>query len=455
MLDLHNASVEKSSKIENNTSEIWTFLTKSGIIDLDTEELLETINMTKQQKKEQEILKQHLENFYHIWQNDKGVFLTYIPAPDKPKGRKPLTAGTEEKLNRKIIDFYLNREKEEEEAQKKEQKKKEKPSTLREIYPLWLNLKSYETTASSYMRRIDSDWVKFYLNDPIIDTDIHDFTKASLKEWALKLIREKELTKTQYYNMSIIIRQCLDYAVDYGFHTANAFREFKVEGKLFRKVKKPEDDTQVFLTYERPLVEQEAWADFKEKNCTSALAIPLAFQLGVRIGELVALKSTDISPDGKYIHIQRMAQRQAEQRPDGTWEYSKWIVVEHVKSSAGDREVFLTKTAREIIKTILQANEENGFYDHDYIFVDRGQRINPRAVDCRIRKYCDHINIKQKSSHKVRKTYISTLIDGGVNINEIRKEVGHEDERTTYKNYCFNRKTKNENESDMERALAS
>lgn len=444
----------ESKEIQEIPSEIWTFLTKSGIINLDTEELLEAINMTKRQKKEQGILKQHIENFYHIWQNDKGIYLTYIPDPNKPKGRKPLTAGTEDKLNQKIIDFYLNREKEEDEAQKREQKKRENPSTLREIYPLWLNLKSYETTASSYMRRIDSDWIKFYLHDPIIDIDIHNFTKALLKEWALKLIREKNLTKTQYYNMSVIMRQCLDYAVDHEVHTVNPFRQFKVEGKLFRKVKKPDDDTQVFLTYERPLIEQEAWADFREKDCTSALAIPLAFQLGIRIGELVALKSTDISSDGKYIHIQRMAQRQAEQRANGTWEYSKWIVVEHVKSSAGDREIFLTKTAREVIKTVLQANKENGFNDHDYIFVDRGQRINPRAVDCRIRKYCNHINIMQKSSHKVRKTYISTLIDGGVNINEIRKVAGHEDERTTYKNYCFNRKTKNENETDMERALA-
>ncbi|MCD7737671.1 MAG: hypothetical protein LUH58_01330 [Lachnospiraceae bacterium] len=54
---------------------------------------------------------------------------------------------------------------------------------------------------------------------------------------------------------------------------------------------------------------------------------------------------------------------------------------------------------------------------------------------------------------KVRKTYISALIDSGLNINEIRRLAGHEDERTTYKNYCFNRMTNKETENLLEKAL--
>ena len=56
--------------------------------------------------------------------------------------------------------------------------------------------------------------------------------------------------------------------------------------------------------------------------------------------------------------------------------------------------------------------------------------------------------------HKIRKTYISTLIDNeNININYIRQMVGHADERTTYSNYCFNRKPKDMTENEMEKAL--
>lgn len=433
----------------NTTRNKWTFLSKCDIMDLDTEELLELYNMKKQQKKENAILQGHLENFYHIWTNDKGTFLSYLPDSTKPKGRKPVTATTKEKLERKIIDFYLELEQNE-----KNQKEQERLSTIRSIYPLWLNIKGLETKATSYIRRIDNDWNAYYSTDPIIDLDIRTFTKAILKEWALNKVRDKGLTKTQYYNMSMIIRQCLDYAVDHELIPLNPYNQFTVDKKLLKKVKQPEDGTQVFLTNERPLIECEAWSDFEEKNCTSALAIPLAFQLGVRLGELIAIKETDISSDGKYLHIQRMVQKQERQRPDGSWYPARWEAVEHTKSSAGDRTIYLTEEARRIIKVILESNKENGFYDNDFLFIHDGKRINPRAVDTRIRKYCDHINISSKSTHKIRKTYISSLLDGGININEIRKQVGHEDERTTLKNYCFNRKTSVENESDMEKALA-
>ena len=61
-------------------------------------------------------------------------------------------------------------------------------------------------------------------------------------------------------------------------------------------------------------------------------------------------------------------------------------------------------------------------------------------------RLCDDINIGRKSSHKIRKTYISSLFDSGMNINKIREIAGHEDEKTSLNNYCFDRKTDNDTE---------
>ena len=67
--------------------------------------------------------------------------------------------------------------------------------------------------------------------------------------------------------------------------------------------------------------------------------------------------------------------------------------------------------------------------------------------------YCERAGISQRSMHKIRKTYISTLIDNRININEIRKLVGHEDERTTFGNYCYNRFSDKQTENAIEAAL--
>ena len=88
-----------------------------------------------------------------------------------------------------------------------------------------------------------------------------------------------------------------------------------------------------------------------------------------------------------------------------------------------------------------------------YLFMNQGKRITENAIACRLRKYCKYLDIPYRSPHKVRKTVISSMIDEGININTVRKIIGHEDERTTYNNYCYDRKRPEEIVSQLDRAL--
>ena len=418
---------------------ILNYLIAHDMLDADIDDVLSKYEMTKREN----IIKTHIENVYHIWQNQtSGRFITYLPDDDKPNKRRQISSASKEALENQIIKFYLEQEK----------VKKKPKETLSTLYPEWLEFKKLETRATTYIRRIDNDWNRYYKDTSIVSIPIAKLTTLTLKEWALKLLNERHLTKRQFYNMAVIIRQELDYAVERGIIQKNLFREFVVDKKLFAKTKKPDDETQVFLLTEQPLIEEEAYRDFKDTGNVAALSIPLAFQLGVRLGELVALRDTDM--EGNYIHIQRMEARHEEQRPDGTWKPAKLMIVDYTKTDAGDRLVYCSKRARDIIQQIVRSNMCNGYHYENYLFVTEKGRVTSRMVSARLKKYCDHININRKSSHKIRKTVISALIDGGVNINRVREQSGHTSEKTTYNNYCFNRKPKEQTEQDIEDALA-
>lgn len=100
------------------------------------------------------------------------------------------------------------------------------------------------------------------------------------------------MTKTQYYNCTVIIRQALDYAADLKLILENPFKYVKIDGKrMFRKVKKKPDATQVYLTAEEHAITRLAWKDYhthKAMYDLAPLAIPFLFQTGLRIGELCA-----------------------------------------------------------------------------------------------------------------------------------------------------------------------
>lgn len=175
----------------------------------------------------------------------------------------------------------------------------------------------------------------------------------------------------------------------------------------------------------------------------------MLFYLGLRVGELVALKEEDIKND--KIMIMRMESRSFETSNEIDYKQSGRNVVEHTKTSAGNREIYLVPEARKIIEIILQQNRINK--SEGYLFIVDGKRVYDTAIRWRVEKYCKKAGIKYRSPHKIRKTWISKLIDAQMSINSIRELAGHEDERTTFKNYCYDRKTEKQRKEQLEETL--
>lgn len=428
----------KEFSIDINTTEFANLLQEViSYAKIDSiDEVLNSINSMKNKK----ILQQHP---YAITKNKDGRYSTYIiPNPkNAPSKRKKIVKATRNELENALLAFY--------------NQQKEKDITLRLIYPEWLDFKSLHTDSTAYIKTIDELWKKFYLNNPIIDIPINKLDKYTLDVWSHTLVKKNNMTKKKYYNTTIIMRQALEYAVDRNIILRSPFEKVHVDSKLFRRPKKKPDYTQVFLEDEQKKIEDEAYKDFQKTFSTSCLAIPFAFQTGMRISEIVGLKWSDINEEqNNCIHVQRMEAVQYSRLPDGTWSKPTRNIIERTKSDVGNRNIYLTTVARNILEMIWESNEKKGYSNSEYIFLNDNKRVHAAALDSRIRKYCNHIHISEKGMHKIRKTYVSTLIDcDNININYIRTQVGHADERTTYGNYVFNRKSEDLTETEMEKAL--
>ena len=109
--------------------------------------------------------------------------------------------------------------------------------------------------------------------------------------------------------MSIIMRQCLDYAVELEMIDKNPFRRVKVNGRrAFRRVHKKPPETQVFNEQEVQRICTLALEDFRSndrlKYELAPLAVIFALKTGQRPAEVCADKYQDI--EGVRLHIQRM-----------------------------------------------------------------------------------------------------------------------------------------------------
>lgn len=400
---------------------------ESGIIQLD--------GVREQMRKSQrdKLLKCHP---YAIHQSKDKRWRTYLPDNTKKNNRRLITKTHLKDLEECIIEYHLSQDDSE----------RLKNITLEQLYPEWLEYKRKHTRAESYIDRLNNAWKSFYQGTSIIQKPIVKLTKLDMDNWAHDLIKTNDMTKKQYYNVTIIMRQALDYAKDKEVLDTNPLSLVKIDGaRLFRKVKKKPSETQVFTKDELVQITSLAWEDFHnkvKKYELSPLAVLFQFETGLRIGELCAISYSDLERPN-YIHIQRML----------PWHSKE--VVDHTKTDYGDREVYLTKKANQLIETARKRQQELGVDSDGYIFSTNGKPLPHGPIADLFKKYCQKIETIHKSPHKARKTYISTLIDGQISINTIREMVGHADERTTYQNYAFDRNTASEREKMLENALNS
>ena len=404
--------------------EILNFLVDSGSIDLDGVE----IQMKKTRR--DQFLSKHP---YSIYQDKDGRWRTYVKDEVKKHGRRAVSRASREELMDALYCHYNGIV----------DTTRQADITMASLYPDWIDYKTLHV-ADTTVDRVQRDWNKYYSSAQIVHIPLSEITKLDLDVWVHEMIRKHNMTKHKYANFILILRQELDYAVDRGFIQKNPFNDVVVNTRrvLVREHKKS-DQSQVYTRSEFQNLQKLAWKDYETRHFNTNQLTPLAvlfmFFTGTRVGEVCAIKYSDI--EGDILTVRRMLRHPGD------------VIVEHTKGEFGDRTVPLVPQALKLIEAAKERQQEENAVDDGYLFSMNDKPLLYTAVTKAFYRYCSMMGIEPKSSHKVRKTFVSSLIDGGVNINTIRQIVGHTDERTTLNNYCYDRSDKNENLLLMTEAL--
>lgn len=352
--------------------------------------------------------------------------------------RRVVKKNTYEEIIDLLIEFYdVNNEK--------------RKYTLRTMYPVWLRYKQTSTTKPSYIKRIHADWKRFYLNDPIIDIPLRQMTTNQISEWLNRKITVDGINKKKtFYNMITIFKNVFAYCYDENIVAENTFARARYRKDLLLQTVKPDSESQVFTEEERNLIVDYAKEAFlNNQEATSYLAIALLFQTGLRCGEVVALETTDYNKEEKTLSVTKGECRDFEMLDDGTMTY-KGVFVGAPKKKGSMRTIDLTDEACEILDMVIEANKKNGVADGNYIFVYRNKRLQTKSIQNRIDAICEGVGISRRSSHKIRKTVLSELVnvclaENICDVSKIREFAGHMDEGTLLKNYVFSTKGKEMN----------
>ena len=288
------------------------------------------------------------------------------------------------------------------------------------------------------------------MSKEILAKPLSRITPLMLREWAESLLKKHHpVDKKKFSRMFTIVNQCFEYAADEDVHIIedNTWQKArkKINKDLITATPLPSDEEQVFTDEERRRLKvmiEEDQERYKKQPTSAGLQILFLFETGLRIGECCGLKWSDIRNNRLYIR------RQANNE-----EVKEWT-----KSTAGYRDIPLTTEAQRILQEVAAYNREHGF-TAEWIFQSDNPkydyRLSYNAADRKLRKLCNRLDTVIKSPHKCRKTCISTLLDcPDINNRTVQRFAGHQDLSTTFGYYSFERKTKEEQASAIDKALA-
>ena len=276
--------VREEIQRQYETINALNLLMEGGIINLcDVSEKIDDAIM----KKELAILEKHKE-YCGIWQSESDKrWRTKVHDASKKEGRKLLVKSTKEDLEKSIIEYY-------ESIYGIKQ-------SLQTIYKDWLTSKKNSTSMNN-AKKLQYVWDKFYKNNSISNVPLADLTAGYIKDFLFAELSARELTKKQYNEMESLLNSMLDYAVDKEYIAINKARS--VSRPSDNKFRIPETKPTEEIVYTE-LTKKEAIRNaeelFERTGNTAYLAVCLNFTLGLRVGEVVALETTDIN--GNTIHI--------------------------------------------------------------------------------------------------------------------------------------------------------
>lgn len=381
---------------------------------------LESIEEMIMRREKQLYLNQHKNN---IWQGKNGRWYTYVPLRDN--SRKLLSKATERQLIDCIARHYQDLE---------------LNPMIFELFDEWIDYKlQMKDIALGTRDRYQSDYNRFIAPTSFSKRKIRSITEEDIDELVRGVIRDNDISAKTFSGFRTIVNGMFRYAKRKKYTTlsiSSYLNDLDISKRAFKPIVRHKE-TDIFTTDEAGRLTSYLYLNPSVEN----LGILLAFESGIRVGELAALKFCDIS--NNVLHVQR--QEIVYKSSPG---HMISEVVDYTKTENGDRYIYLPEdcvTILTLLKLIVG--------DSEWMMWKNGHRISKKMFYEYLVKACDAVGIPKRSMHKIRRTYATMLIDANVEDSLIMEQMGHSDISTTRKYYYYSNRNDEYKREQISRAI--
>ena len=247
---------------------------------------------------------------------------------------------------------------------------------------------------------------------------LNELNNRLIQDYILYLYNIKSLSIKTIKDIIMIVKESVKCAIN-----DNIIKSFDLK---FNYPKSCSINNMYVLTKK----EQNILMEYALNNINNkSIGILLSLLLGIRIGELCALKWEDIDFKKNILHINKTVQRIYIK--DINNNISK-VIISLPKTSNSNRDIPINKELLDILKS-LKSNKD------DYILTGTKKYTEPRIYRSYFNTVLKNNNIKHIKFHSLRHTFTTNCISLGIDYKTVSELLGHSNINTTLNLYVHPR----------------
>lgn len=302
------------------------------------------------------------------------------------------------------------------------------------LYPLRIHYQSLQKIQGSSAETFE-EWAKEWLNE--VQDDVKPSTLSSyhykLNKYVFPIIKmvplnelsleigktllkelQKKLARSTIQVIFRILNKCLNNAKKNGKINVNPFSELKVPKAKQVKIRA------LTLSEQRKVMEVAA----HEKK-GYGIPVLLALHSGMRIGEIAALKWSDIDFDTNLIHVHHTYQR----IPVFETKKKTQLLLADSKTESSVRVIPISKVLRKLL--LDHQKRSKGVF----VFSTKGQPCEPRLLTHHFHRIRAKAELAKIHFHQLRHTFATRCLEAYRDISSVSAMLGHASTQMTLDTY--------------------